>query len=369
MEYLKKLMTGFSLRSLNPKAVKQTLWIIALTGLFIFLNNSPSLMAMAGNSMEPVFTHGDLIYSRNIQYQKVQAGDIIVVKVPPVFQDKYDYPTLICRRVISLKISGQEISFRTRGDNSGEDPFLTPVENLVGTEVKSFPLAGYSLMFAQSNQGKYILAGSIILWLLYMNRRRLLNVIKNARYSISGISTTEFVKAQSEMETKMRDMTVQVTQSMNGFSAAMSEYAVHIASHTGAIKSLAEAAKHMESILSKQDAALSNGIPREVVLKTPESDPQLPVLQMAVEVTPELKSAVREFIFAYNLEHGISSLVVTPDLRTAVWNFIQEYVKNPPLPEPGAYLSAIKTVKITPENVETDSEESATICTTTYISE
>jgi len=369
MEYLKKRLIGFNVRRLNTKSVKQALWIIALVGFFIYLNNSPSLIAMAGNSMEPVFTHGDLIYSRNIQYQKVQAGDIIVVKVPPIFQDKYAYPPLICRRVVSLKMTGQEISFRTRGDNSGEDPFFTRVESLVGIEAESFPLAGYPLMFAQSNQGKYLLGGLIILWLLYFNRRRLLNVIKNARNSIPGISTTEFVKAQSEMEKKMSDMTGQVTQSMNGFSAAMSEYAVHIASHTGAIKSLAEAAKHMESILSKQDAALSNSLPREVVRKTPESDLQLPVLQMAVEVTPELKSAVREFIFAYNLEHGISSLDVTPELRTAVWNFIQEYIKNPPLPEPGAYLSAIKTVKITPETDEIDSEESATICTTTYIAD
>jgi signal peptidase len=362
MEKLKRLLAAIDLKHFNLKWVKHALWIVALTGLFVYLNVAPPFLAVASQSMEPVLSRGDLIFSGNAAPGQIQAGDVIVFKVSPVFQEKYGYPDTICHRVVRIQSSENKLYFRTKGDNNAsDDPFMTPADNLVGLEKSSVPVVGYLVMFAQSSQGKYFLAGLVILFLLYSNSARFLSGAKKVRTSIAGISTTEFTRSQNDIEKKMGQMTDQVVQSMNGFSTAMSEYAQHIASHTGAIKSLAAAAQHMESILEKQDTALSQRAPPVVVQKLPESNPALPAIQTAIEITPELKMAVKEFIIAYNIEHDITSVEITPELRSAVWNFIQEYVKNPSLPEPGAYASAIKTVKITPELDEMESEEAEDI--------
>jgi signal peptidase I len=359
MEKLKRLLAAINLKRLNLKWVIHAIWIIALGGLFVYLNTAPPFLAVASNSMEPVLSRGDLIFSSSVSGDQIQVGDIIVFKVAPFFQEKYGYPATICHRVMRIQTSGDKLSFRTKGDNNAsDDPFMTQAENLVGRERTSIPMAGYGVMFAQSAQGKYFLGGLIILFIIYANSDWIFNSAKNARRSMVGISTTEFVKSQGDIEKKMGDMTDQVVRSMNGFSSAMSEYAQHIASHTGAIKSLADAAKHMESILSKQDNAFTNSIQRQAEPRPQEQAQSLPVLRTAIEVTPELKAAVKIFIFEYNAKHGITSLDVTPDLRAAVWDFIQDYVKSPPAPEAGLYRSAIKTVKILPDTEDSDTEES-----------
>jgi signal peptidase I len=347
---LKRLLAAINPRRFHLKWVLHAIWICALGSLFIYLNTAPPFLAVASDSMEPLISRGDVILSDSAVESQIKVGDVIVFKVAPFFQEKYGYPPTICHRVVRIQNSLEGLSFRTKGDhNSGEDPFMTPAQNLIGLERTSIPKLGYAVMFAQSVQGKYFLGGLIILFLLYANSTWVWQTLKSMRSSVSGVSTTEFVKSQNDIENKIGGMTDQVVKSMNGFSSAMSEYAQHIASHTGAIKSLAEAAQHMESILSKQDALLSRQPSLQLVSAEPDSVQLSVGPQEAIEVTPELKLAVKEFIFKYNLEHNLNSLEVTPELRSAVWDFIQEFVKNPPLPEAGSYCSAIKTVKITPD--------------------
>ena len=51
----------------------------------------------------------------------------------------------------------------------------------------------------------------------------------------------------------MQNMTDQVNTSMDRFSKAIAEYAKHLESHTSAVQSLAQAARHLETILAEHE--------------------------------------------------------------------------------------------------------------------
>ena len=271
MEKLKGLLAAINLKHFNLKWVKHAIWIIALGSLFVYLNVAPPFLAVASDSMKPVFARGALVFSSGIDPNQIKAGDIIVFSVSPVFQEKYGYPATICHRVERIQNNEGKLYFRTKGDNNGsDDPFMTPGDNVIGLEKNALPLAGYGVLFAQSSQGKYFLVGLILLFLFFSNTAWLSLNAKKVRSSLVGISTAEFSKSQGELDQKLTSMGQNVAQSLNGFSGAMSEYAKHIASHTSAIKSLAEAANHMESILAKQDADLSKPLPQPVFSTIPQ---------------------------------------------------------------------------------------------------
>jgi aspartate aminotransferase-like enzyme len=77
------------------------------------------------------------------------------------------------------------------------------------------------------------------------------------RGSVFGLSSTELSNFQKEQQQQMRNMTDHVTVSMDKFSTAMSEYAKHLESHTTAVQSLAQAARHLEMILAEHEVKSS----------------------------------------------------------------------------------------------------------------
>ena len=330
MEKLKRLLGAISHKQINLKWVKHALWIVALGGLFVYLNVAPPFLSIASNSMEPVLSRGDLIFSNNVAPDQIQVGDIIVFKVSTVFQEKYGYPPTICHRVVRIESSVDKFLFRTKGDyNTSDDPFMTPGSNLVGRERLSVPVVGYLVMFSQSSQGKFFLVGLILLFLFYSNSVWLETNAKKLRSSLVGVSNTEFIDSQKQLDTKLDGMSGHVTQAMNSFASAMSEYAQHIASHTSAIKSLARVAEHLEAVISNPPYHPPSTAHQALSYQQQEAPAREPV--KPIEVTPELKSAVKRFIIDYSRDHNINTEEVTPELRSAVWAFIQRYV-NEPLP-------------------------------------
>ncbi len=313
--------------SINFQLLKQAFWIILLASVFLYLNAAPPFMAIASGSMEPTLSRGDMILSSPVNPGEIKVGDIVVYRVAPEFQKQYGYPTSVCHRVVRIDTRNGQLYFRTKGDATGEDPFQVLPDQIIGRESSSIPYIGYLIMFPQSRQGWVFLGGLLILILVYCNSSAIVSNGKKVREALTGVSASEFTKSQASLEQKMGLMSDQVAQSMTGFTQAMSEYAKHIASHTSAIQSLAQAAKHMEAILSKQEAALDQGFtansPPPAAVRVQPAPPQ------PVEVTPELKAAVKEFIQDYCQKHGITSVEVTPELRSAVWQFVQDYQKNP----------------------------------------
>ena len=368
MDMFEKQLSGKKIKRVHLTWVKRALWIFLVAGLFLYLNASPPILAIASSSMEPTLTRGDLIVISRVSPAAIQEGDVIVYKVPLSFQQKYGYPPSICHRVVRIQNTDGELAFRTKGDSTGQDPFLVLPEQVVGKESKSISFLGYLVMFPQSRQGWFFLGGLIVLLIIYWNSSLLLKGIKGFRSSLTGVSASEFAKSQSDLEQKMNLMSDQVAASMNNFSAAMSEYARHIASHTSAIQSLAHVAQHMETVLVKiEESKASNSPPvmnqpaasAGAFNDRPESHPFAPPAQSgkpenriekapgATTVTPELKVAVKRFIQEYCLKHGITSVEVTPDLKSAVWEFVRNYEKQT-VPDRSDLGSPAETISTAP---------------------
>jgi signal peptidase I len=320
------------LKRLNFRWAKHILWIALLAGLFLYLNSSAPFQAIPSESMVPALSRGDLVLIERIAPDQIKVGDIIVYKVPQVFQTKYGYAPKVCHRVIRIDTSQKELSFRTKGDAAGEDPFMVIPQDIVGKDKRSISYLGYLVMFPQSSQGWYFLIGIVILYFLYANSITLLKGARNLRYAFLGVSANEYLNSQREMENKINRMNVHVAQALNAFASSMSDYAKHLASHTSAVKSLAQAAEHLERIIPANQEMVIRKL--EVISATPQGAEKASRTESqnnafsAIEVTPELRIAVKIFIGDYLKTNNLKSLEMTPELRSAVWAFINAWAKT-----------------------------------------
>ena len=239
----------------------QALWIIPLAGLFLFLISSHSFMAVGSGSMKPTLQVGDLILIHCTSPDKLQVGDIIDYRVSSTFRKLYNYPLTICHRIVRIEQTSNGLAFRTKGDNAPEDPFMVMAQDVIGTESKTIRYLGYPIMFIQSRQCIYLLAGLLLLVLLYKKGNQITKGAQKLRGSVFGVSPIELSNFQKEQQQQMQNMTDHVTRSMDKFSSAMSEYAKHIESHTAAVQSLAQAARHLEMILSEHEVKSSRERP------------------------------------------------------------------------------------------------------------
>jgi signal peptidase I len=211
------------LKRLNFRWAKHILWIALLAGLFLYLNSSVPFQAIASDSMVPVISRGDLVLTNAVPPDQIQTGDIIVFKVPEIFQKKYGYSSRICHRVIRVDVSKGELTFRTKGDAAGEDPFMVNPQDIIGRKTSSIPYLGYLVMFPQSSQGWFFLIGLIILYFVYTNSSAVLKSAHNLRYAFFGVSANDYVNSQREMEQKINHMNLHVAEAMNAFAASMAD--------------------------------------------------------------------------------------------------------------------------------------------------
>jgi signal peptidase I len=240
---------------------RQALWIIPLAGLFLFLFSSHSFMAVGSGSMKPVLQVGDLVLIHSISPDKLQVGDIIDYRVSSTFRKLYNYPPTICHRIVRIEQTSNGVAFRTKGDNTSEDPFIIMSKDVTGKETGIIRYLGFPVMFIRSRQFIYLVAGLLLLILLYAKGSQIAKGAQKFRGSVFGLSSTEISNFQKEQQQQMRNMTDHVTVSMDKFSTAMSEYAKHLESHTTAVQSLALAARHLEMILAQHEVKSSEDRP------------------------------------------------------------------------------------------------------------
>ena len=228
---------------------------------FLSIRGTLPFMPILGSSMEPGFKTGDLILIGEISPSQVKVGDVIVYNIPPLVQDAYNYPPVIAHRVIRITTFGDAIAFRTKGDNTGEDPITVRPGDLRGVVSKHYSNLGFPLLFFQSQQGLVfsIIALALLAFFLYTDEltlggRRLQGGIfapvireshRTNRVLFQKIETTE----------KKMDST---EQALEKFSAAIAEYAQHLASHTSAIQGLAEASHELKRSAAEQNKVLAH---------------------------------------------------------------------------------------------------------------
>jgi signal peptidase I len=231
---------------------------IACIAGFLSIRGTMPFMPIFGSSMEPTLHSGGLMMISPVDPQDVEVGDIIVYNVPSMIRDYYNYPPVVAHRVITIHTEPR-LSFRTAGDNTGEDPFSINPEDLRGTVGSQIPYLGLPLLFFQSQQGLIFVIVALALLALFLYGGELnqggriihrgmfapvINEEKRAnRALIRKIETTEQRMNSTE-------------QALEKFAAAIELYAQHLNSHTGAIQGLSEASHELKRSSAEQNQFL-----------------------------------------------------------------------------------------------------------------
>ena len=146
-------------------------------------------MIILTDSMDPVFSSGDLIICHTAEAKDVKKGDIIC------FYDPAGNGTAtVTHRVTKVtKDKSGALAWETKGDaNNTEDSALVPAKNLVGIYDRHFSGMGNVAMFMQTTQGLIIcVICPIILLVAY-------DVIRRRIYEKSKKKDTDALMAELE---------------------------------------------------------------------------------------------------------------------------------------------------------------------------
>ena len=226
---------------------------------FMSLRGVMPFMPVVGTSMEPELKAGDLIVVEKTSPSQVKVGDIIVFNVPAAVAEHYNYPPVAAHRVIKVNTE-PSITFRTKGDNSGEDPFTTRAQDLRGIVSQQIPYLGLPLLFLQSTQGIIFVIIAITLLTLYLYAGELSRGRQKAQRGLFGPvleenrRTTQTMAQMMEGTEKRMDST---EQALTKFASAIEAYAEHLQSHTSAIQGLSQASQELKKGAAEQNKVLT----------------------------------------------------------------------------------------------------------------
>jgi len=222
--------------------------VVVVIGIYSVKEWMP-IMAVSGTSMYPVLKNGDAILIEEKQASDVAVGDVIVFKVHPLIQETYNYPPMVAHRVIQISEFQGGIAFKTKGDNTNEDPFVVPSSDLRGEVSGQLAYVGHVLLFLQSKQGQTFAILAILLLAFELFANDLDRARKNAQKKIFApvLEQNETLIKGQQQASKMS------AQALEQFAAAMREYAQHLASHTAAVKDLASASHEMLKAIHEQN--------------------------------------------------------------------------------------------------------------------
>jgi signal peptidase len=272
-----------------------TFVVVACIIGFLSIRGTLPFMPIFGSSMEPTLQSGGLLMIEPIEPQNVKAGDIIVYNVPSMIREYYGYPPVVAHRVIEVRTT-PSLSFRTAGDNTGEDPFTIRPGDLRGTVGDQIPYLGLPLLFFQSQQGVIfvIIALALLAFFLYggeishggnILHRSVFSPVINEEKRANRLLTRKIESTEQRMNS--------TEQALEKFAAAIELYAQHLSSHTSAIQGLSEASHELKRGAAEQNRVLMNlmeamqhpGTRAEGL--TPRMEPPVPEAEKSV---PELEN-------------------------------------------------------------------------------
>lgn len=244
--------------------IQRTLLLIVIVAIcvagFLSIRGVMPFMAIVGLSMEPELDAGDLILIEEISPSDVKVDDIIVFTIPQAVREYYNYPQTIAHRVIAVRQSELGVTFRTKGDNTGEDPFTVRPQDIRGQVSKRIPYLGFPLLFFQSQQGVIFITVALSLLALYLYSNEISRGRQIIHKSIFAPVIEQNQQTSRELERRM-EMTEKgmagTHQALNSFASAIAEYAEHLKSHTSAIQGLSEASQALKKGAAEQNKVLS----------------------------------------------------------------------------------------------------------------
>lgn len=226
---------------------------------FLSIRGTMPFIPIFGSSMEPTLQSGNLLMVEPVNPRDIKVGDIIVYTVPPAVRDYYNYPPTVAHRVKEVWTQ-PSLSFRTHGDNTGEDPFTIRPQDIRGAVGNQIPYLGLPMLFFQSQQGMIftIVALGLLAFFLYgpelgrggsfIHRGIFAPVIREEKRA-----SREIARKIEATETKMSA----TEDALEKFAGAVAEYAQHLASHTSAIQGLSEASHELKRGAAEQNKVLA----------------------------------------------------------------------------------------------------------------
>ncbi len=251
-------------------------------------------MAVFGTSMEPELHAGNVITIGKVSPSDVEVGDIIVYTIPAMVREYYNYPPVVAHRVIKVQISDiGGVTFRTKGDNTGEDPFTVRPQDLLGQVSKQIPYLGFPFLFFQSQQGSIFIAIALCLLAFYLYADEIIGAKQKLHKGIFAPIIEENQRASQTLNDRLgtTEKGMEYTQqALNNFASAVAEYAVHLKSHTAAIQGLSEASQELKKGAAEQNKVLARLV--EVMEQTGPK-PKIEELPPKVEETKFPPGCVR----------------------------------------------------------------------------
>ena len=240
------------------RALTLIILIAVVTVGFLSIRGTMPFLPVFGTSMEPEFKAGNLILIENISASEVEVGDIIVFEVPAAVREYYNYPPLVAHRVIN--INPETMTFRTKGDNTGEDPFTVRAQDIKGIVGQQIPYLGLPLLFMQSDYGLIFTIIALSLLALYLYGGELSRGKQTVQRGIFAPVIEESRRSSRVLERRIETTekgTVGTQQALNSFAGAIAEYAEHLKSHTSAVQGLSEASQELKKGAGEQNKVLS----------------------------------------------------------------------------------------------------------------
>lgn len=117
-------------------------------------------------SMEPTYHVGSLIYVRNVNYKKLEAGDVITYMAGE--------DVIVTHRIVEVIPDPEDpetIRFQTKGDaNDSADATPIHYKNIIGSPLFTIPYLGYLSDYIQRPPGTYaaISAGAVLMLLVFL---------------------------------------------------------------------------------------------------------------------------------------------------------------------------------------------------------
>jgi len=228
--------------------------ILAIRGFMPF-------MPVFGTSMEPELQAGNLIMIEQVAPSDIKVGDIVVYNVPASIREYYQYPPVVAHRVVEVRENEFGFGFRTKGDNTGEDPFTVRAQDLRGTVSNQIPYLGFPLLFLQSQQGLIFVIIALCLFGLYLFADEFSRGKRKAHQGIFAPVIEESQRSSQVIIERMAttEKNMEATElALGKFASAMGEYAQHLQSHTSAIQGLAGASQELKKGAAEQNRVLAH---------------------------------------------------------------------------------------------------------------
>ncbi|MCJ7606089.1 MAG: hypothetical protein MUO19_08695, partial [Dehalococcoidales bacterium] len=186
------------------------------------------------------------------------------------------------------------LAFKTKGDNTAEDPFVVPSSELRGEVNGKVAYLGYGLLFLQSRQGMIFAIVALTLLAVYMYGGELERSGSSIHRGIFAPVIREEKRASREISRKLEATETKMSATENAlekFAGAVAEYAQHLASHTSAIQGLSEASHELKRGAAEQNKVLAALLENIGKINPPSPETAAPEVEEPVVEKPAKKDS------------------------------------------------------------------------------